>query len=155
MERAKLDPRLDEWIIELMNVRRSRDCRRSEQSRNQDTGDLQEELNDGGTYTQKDSGGDFSSAFMHDSSGFGTGEGTLFERKSTQATINGYYRRFSTVVNSQYRKKDVDASQHVLDTYHDSFLFGKVPTTVKVRAAIRGGKLGHFWHFVRTFEPLI
>jgi len=57
-------------------------------------------------------------------------------------------------LNNQHRQKKVDASKHVLETYHDSFLYGKVPPTVMVRAAIRTGFIGHLWHFLEFFFAL-
>jgi hypothetical protein len=74
-----------------------------------------------------------------------------FETKSTMSSLKERYEQLSALLNSQYRVKKVGASEHVLDTYHDSFLFGKVPRSVKVRAALRGGWIGHIWHFVSTY----
>ncbi|KAG0597480.1 hypothetical protein M758_UG342600 [Ceratodon purpureus] len=71
-----------------------------------------------------------------------------FETKSTASSFKNRYEQLSSLLNSQYRVKKVEASGRVLDTYHDSFLFGKVPPTVKVRAALRGGWIGHAWHLL-------
>eukprot|EP00249_Psilotum_nudum_P022094 c28369_g1_i3 orf=497-4030(-) len=35
--------------------------------------------------------------------------------------------------------KKINAGQDVLNTYHESFLYGEVPLTTKIRAALRGG----------------
>lgn len=76
----------------------------------------------------------------------------LDEVKSKASTIVRHQDRLSALLNSQYRVKKVGASKHILDTYHDSFLYGKVPSSVKVRAALRAGWIGNIWHFVRTFQ---
>ncbi|KAG0616762.1 hypothetical protein M758_5G140500 [Ceratodon purpureus] len=118
----------------------------------QDTGDgAQEELSDGASYTHpKGRAVDSSSVFVRSASMVATGT-SPYERKSTESSFNRYYRYISALINSQYRKKNVDASSHVLETYHDSFLFGKVPASVKIRAALRGGLIGHIWHFLEFF----
>ncbi|GBG62828.1 hypothetical protein CBR_g32411 [Chara braunii] len=41
------------------------------------------------------------------------------------------------------QKKYVDAPEETLSTYHESFLYGRVPLTIKVRAALRAGKIGY------------
>lgn len=73
------------------------------------------------------------------------------EVKSKAPVLKRYSNQLSVLLNSQYRVKKVRASKHVLDTYHDSFLYGKVPPSVKVRAALRAGWIGNIWHFVSTF----
>jgi len=55
----------------------------------------------------------------------------------------------SGLMNAQHRRKRVEASEHVLETYHESILYGKVSPSVRVRGTIRGGWLGLLWHFVR------
>jgi hypothetical protein len=135
-----------------MNVRRSGNCRRGEQAnQDEDIGDSQNQLNDGASYTHpKGRAVDSSSVFIRRASTIATSANSN-ERKSSQSPFNRHYRSLSALINSQYRKKNVEASKQVLETYHDSFLFGKVPASVKVRAALRGGMIGHVWHFVRTF----
>ncbi len=59
-------------------------------------------------------------------------------------------RRLASM-NTQYRMKKVDADSHVFETYHDSFLYGRVPFPLKIRASIRGGIIGYIWHIVCTF----
>ncbi|BFI31359.1 protein MpBK2B [Marchantia polymorpha subsp. ruderalis] len=44
--------------------------------------------------------------------------------------------------------KDIKASIHVLGTYHDAFLYGKVPLTVQTRIRIRTGWIGFLWHIL-------
>jgi hypothetical protein len=39
--------------------------------------------------------------------------------------------------------------QEVLATYHDSYLYGEVPFTTKVRTALRGWPLGNVLMWVR------
>lgn len=58
------------------------------------------------------------------------------------------------LVNSKDRRKRVDASRHVLETYHESFLYGKVSRSVRIRGTLRTGWLGLFWHFVRSYPIL-
>lgn len=70
-----------------------------------------------------------------------------FAMESTKSLIKILFDALLSL-NNQHRQKKVDASKHVLETYHDSFLYGKVPPTVMVRAALRTGIVGHFWHFV-------
>lgn len=66
---------------------------------------------------------------------------------SAKSLLEKVYTRL-TSLNNQHRLKKVDASRHVLETYHDSFLYGVVPNTVKIRAALRAGFVGHVWHVV-------
>lgn len=54
------------------------------------------------------------------------------------------------LLNSRNRSKRIEASKPVLETYHESFLYGKVDLTVRVRGAIRSGWIGFIWHLVRT-----
>jgi hypothetical protein len=49
----------------------------------------------------------------------------------------------------------VDVSSHVLETYHDSFLYGRVPLTVKIRAGLRGGFIGYMWHILEFTAALV
>ncbi|KAG6549569.1 hypothetical protein Mapa_008951 [Marchantia paleacea] len=44
--------------------------------------------------------------------------------------------------------KNIKASLHVLGTYHDAFLYGKVPLTVQTRIRIRTGWIGFLWHIL-------
>ncbi len=57
----------------------------------------------------------------------------------------------ASVSSNQPSTKKVDVSSHVLETYHDSFLYGRVPLTVKIRAGLRGGFIGYMWHIVCTW----
>lgn len=70
-----------------------------------------------------------------------------YTMESTKSIFKTLYNAVLSL-NNQHRQKKVDASKHVLETYHDSFLYGKVPPTVRVRAALRTGFIGHLWHFV-------
>jgi hypothetical protein len=63
-------------------------------------------------------------------------------------------RRLASM-NTQYRMKKVDADSHVLETYHDSFLYGRVPFPLKIRATIRGGIIGYIWHILEFFAALL
>jgi hypothetical protein len=56
----------------------------------------------------------------------------------------------ASVSSNQPSTKKVDVSSHVLETYHDSFLYGRVPLAVKIRAGLRGGFIGYMWHIVCT-----
>jgi hypothetical protein len=56
----------------------------------------------------------------------------------------------ASVSSNQPSRKKVDVSSHVLETYHDSFLYGRVPLAVKIRAGLRGGFIGYMWHIVCT-----
>jgi hypothetical protein len=58
-------------------------------------------------------------------------------------------------VNSQHSAKKVDAGDHVLETYHDSFLYGRVPLPVKVRSSLRAGYIGHGWHIVCALTTVL
>jgi hypothetical protein len=58
-------------------------------------------------------------------------------------------------VNSQHSAKKVDAGDHVLETYHDSFLYGRVPLPVKVRSSLRGGYIGYGWHIVCALTTVL
>jgi len=58
-------------------------------------------------------------------------------------------------VNNQHSAKKVDAGVHVLDTYHDSFLYGRVPLPVKVRSSLRAGYIGFGWHVVRALTTVL
>jgi hypothetical protein len=58
-------------------------------------------------------------------------------------------------VNNQHSAKNVDAGDHVLETYHDSFLYGRVPLPVKVRSSLRGGYIGYGWHIVRALTTVL
>jgi hypothetical protein len=58
-------------------------------------------------------------------------------------------------VNNQHSAKKVDAGDHVLETYHDSFLYGRVPLPVKVRSSLRGGYIGYGWHIVRALTTVL
>lgn len=125
------------------------DCRQSEQVEDGGSGES-EAVNDGPSHQNQE---EKAKNFLH------TGNRDVpsttvnpFETKSTASSFKQWYEQLSALLNSQYRVKKVGASERVLDTYHDSFLFGKVPPTVKVRAALRGGWIGHAWHFVRTFK---
>lgn len=60
-----------------------------------------------------------------------------------------------TRMDKEQQAKHIDASANVLETYHNSFLFGKVPMTVKVRTALRGGKIGYVWHMVCFIRKLV
>jgi hypothetical protein len=44
----------------------------------------------------------------------------------------------------------VDTVQDVLAMYHDLFLYGEVPLTIKVRTALRGWPLRTYLMWVRT-----
>lgn len=72
-----------------------------------------------------------------------------FMLDSTKSAMKKLYQALCAL-NNQHRVKKIDASKHVMETYHDSFLYGKVPATVKIRAALRAGLIGHLWHFVCT-----
>jgi hypothetical protein len=72
-----------------------------------------------------------------------------FMLDSTKSALKKVYQALCAL-NNQHRVKKIDASKHVMETYHDSFLYGKVPATVKIRAALRAGLIGHLWHFVCT-----
>ncbi|KAH9541015.1 hypothetical protein CY35_14G037400 [Sphagnum magellanicum] len=63
-------------------------------------------------------------------------------------------RRLASM-NTQYSMKKVDADSHVLETYHDSFLYGRVPFPLKIRATIRGGIIGYIWHILEFFSALL
>lgn len=77
-----------------------------------------------------------------------------FMLDSTKSALKKVYQAL-WALNNQHRVKKIDASKHVLETYHDSFLYGKVPSTVKIRAALRAGLIGHLWHFVCTQTLLL
>ncbi|XP_024367760.1 uncharacterized protein [Physcomitrium patens] len=55
------------------------------------------------------------------------------------------------LLNSRNRSKRIEASKPVLETYHESFLYGKVDLTVRVRGAIRSGWIGFIWHLLEFF----
>jgi hypothetical protein len=57
-------------------------------------------------------------------------------------------RALEGVLNSKNRVKRVQASDQVLQTYHESFLYGKVSPSVKVRGTLRAGWVGLSWYFV-------
>ncbi|KAG0619811.1 hypothetical protein M758_4G167200, partial [Ceratodon purpureus] len=52
---------------------------------------------------------------------------------------------------TKHNLKYINASKHVLSTYHDSFLFGELPRFVGIRAAMRSGKIGKMWTIVEFF----
>ena len=52
---------------------------------------------------------------------------------------------------TKHNLKYINASKHVLSTYHDSFLFGKLPRFVGLRAAMRSGIIGKIWTIVSLF----
>ncbi len=58
------------------------------------------------------------------------------------------------LLDKQHQLKQIAASQHVLKTYHDSFLFGKVPLSVKLRALLRTGTVSFVWHIVHTLSTM-
>lgn len=53
--------------------------------------------------------------------------------------------------NNRQVLKNITASPAVLRTYHDSFLFGEVPMSVKARATLRTGVIGIIWNVVNFF----
>ncbi|GLJ07331.1 hypothetical protein SUGI_0064550 [Cryptomeria japonica] len=53
------------------------------------------------------------------------------------------------------KDKIIHANEDVLSNYHDSYLYGKVVPTIKVRAAIRGGKWSPLLMWVESFAALI
>jgi hypothetical protein len=63
--------------------------------------------------------------------------------------VEALFKAF-TLLDRQHQLKQIAASQHVLKTYHDSFLFGKVPLSVKLRALLRTGTVSFVWHIVHT-----
>ena len=139
-------------LIRLVNVMKLNNCRQSKQNRNgrsdkAEAGDSQE--NDEAQYkNQKGKAQDF----LHTGNrNVPTMTGRSSYPESIVDSLKHRYGQLSALLNSQYRVKKVGASQDVLATYHDSFLFGEVPLTVKVRTAIRTGWIGGLWHFVRTF----
>jgi hypothetical protein len=50
----------------------------------------------------------------------------------------------------QTKGKQIYATKEVLSTYHDSYLYGEVPFTTKVRTALRGWPLRNCLMWVRT-----
>ncbi|XP_024516267.1 calcium-activated potassium channel subunit alpha-1-like isoform X2 [Selaginella moellendorffii] len=46
-------------------------------------------------------------------------------------------------LKDQTKEKEVNATEDVLARYHNLYLYGTVPLTIKVRTAIRSGTLGH------------
>jgi len=133
-----------------MNVRRLCDCRQSEQTDDGEIGNPEAEEDRAPSSHQESKAKDFLPAYNRDVSSISN---PYDEVKSKVSALKRHQGRLSGLVNSQYRVKKVGASKHVLDTYHDSFLYGKVPPSVKVRAALRAGWIGNIWHFVRTFQP--
>ncbi|CAK9201922.1 unnamed protein product [Sphagnum troendelagicum] len=61
----------------------------------------------------------------------------------------------ASVSSNQPSTKKVDVSSHVLETYHDSFLYGRVPLAVKIRAGLRGGFIGYMWHILEFTAALV
>ena len=71
-----------------------------------------------------------------------------------------YYRAHKVMQNwmakfmesqTKHNLKYINASKHVLSTYHDSFLFGELPRFVGLRATMRSGKIGKAWSIVSSF----
>lgn len=66
---------------------------------------------------------------------------SILNRSSLGAqSLRGCIFNFFIWLKKRTRNKQVAASEDVLATYHDSFLYGKVGLTTKVRAAIRSGR---------------
>ncbi|CAM6125487.1 unnamed protein product [Calypogeia fissa] len=57
--------------------------------------------------------------------------------------------------NNRQVLKTIKANPAVLRTYHDSFLFGEVPLSVKLRATMRGGILGAVWNVLEFVLALL
>lgn len=49
---------------------------------------------------------------------------------------------------SQQQLKHIEANNHVLIHYHDSYLYGQVPRSIRFRAFLRSGLFGLGWHIV-------
>eukprot|EP01018_Ginkgo_biloba_P025840 Gb_05213 [translate_table: standard] len=58
-------------------------------------------------------------------------------------------------LKSRRKHKIIKANEDVLATYHDSYLYGKVVPTIKVRAAIRGGKWSPLLVWLESLAALI
>jgi hypothetical protein len=54
--------------------------------------------------------------------------------------------------NNRRLLKNINASPEVLNTYHDSFLFGEVPVSVRARSTLRSGAFGAIWNLVKTYS---
>jgi len=74
-----------------------------------------------------------------------------------------YKRAYKTLQNSMKKfmeshtrknLKYINANEHVLNTYHDSYLFGEFPIFVGIRATMRSGKIGHLWTIVRNSRQI-
>ncbi|KAH8960407.1 hypothetical protein BDL97_06G130900 [Sphagnum fallax] len=63
--------------------------------------------------------------------------------------VEALFKAF-TLLDKQHQLKQIAASQHALKTYHDSFLFGKVPLSVKLRALLRTSTVSFVWHIMEA-----
>ncbi|GBG62822.1 hypothetical protein CBR_g32405 [Chara braunii] len=74
-------------------------------------------------------------------------------RDSRWNTVKRKFRRFAKIVtrardklfewDKSGQKKHVKAAEETLDTYHESYLYGHVPFTIRLRAALRVGRVGN------------
>jgi hypothetical protein len=117
----------------------------SEQTDDGEIGNLEADQGGALTSRQKSRSKDSLPDYNRDASGIADPYDNV---KSKASAFRRHQDRFSALVNSQYRVKKVGASKPVLSTYHDSFLYGKVPSSVKIRAALRSGWIGNIWHFL-------
>ncbi|XP_024525362.1 calcium-activated potassium channel subunit alpha-1 isoform X2 [Selaginella moellendorffii] len=58
-------------------------------------------------------------------------------------------------LNSQGQGKNIDAEKDVLSRFHNSYLYGDVPLSIKLRTAIRSGTWSHVTIWVEFFAAVI
>lgn len=87
-----------------------------------------------------------------------SGQGTYFEPpRERRESDSGKFSIQDEFLQLKHRRKDkiIHASEDVLSSYHDSYLYGKIVSSIKVRAAIRGGKWSPLLMWVESLAALI
>ncbi|KAH9312112.1 hypothetical protein KI387_027147, partial [Taxus chinensis] len=83
-------------------------------------------------------------------------DSTLTRQQGRIETDSGKFSIKEKFLQLKKRRTDkiIHASEDVLSYYHDSYLYGKVEATIKVRAAIRGGKWSPLLMWVESLAAL-
>lgn len=78
----------------------------------------------------------------------------LRERRESDSGKFSIQDKFS-LLKRRRKDKIIHASEDVLSNYHDSYLYGKIVPSIKVRAAIRGGKWSPLLMWAESLAALI